>query len=246
MGAPRVVAGQPHRLHHRFGARHVERDFVQSADRLQALRVGQHARVVAAENRPQGLHPIHALRDALLVEVVAEDVDPVGPGQIEERVAVQVLDRHARGRLHEAAGLQPGAQVRAELERDAVAAGELKVREVLAGLTRHRNAAGEPLQVQRLEPVQARAAPCHHLRRRPVDAKEPVLVVGVPRNPSATRLASLECPPNERCLACESCTRCTTRGMDQARTPKATADSTRVDGIGLRECGTSRWFNQID
>ncbi len=51
MGAAGVVAGKPHRLHHRLGAGHVERDFVEPGDLAQPLDVVGDDGVVGAEHR---------------------------------------------------------------------------------------------------------------------------------------------------------------------------------------------------
>ena len=64
--AARVVARQPHRLHHRLGARHVERHFVESGNLLQALHVvGDHG-MIGAEHRAELAHAFGAALDASL------------------------------------------------------------------------------------------------------------------------------------------------------------------------------------
>ena len=47
-------------------------------------------RMVGAEHRAEVADPRDAVLDAALVEVVAEHVDAVGAGQVEERVAVEI------------------------------------------------------------------------------------------------------------------------------------------------------------
>jgi hypothetical protein len=83
--------------------------------------------VVEAEHRPQRLRARLGLGDALLIEVVAEDVDAIGAGEVVEPVAVEVGQRHARRGLHEAAGAEMLADQAAVLEWDPVGLGELQV-----------------------------------------------------------------------------------------------------------------------
>ena len=95
MRAAGVVARQPHRLHHGFGAGHVERDFVESGNLAQPLHVVGDDGVIGAEHRAERMRALFGLGDALLVEIVAEDVDAVGAGQVVEHVAVDVGDGDA-------------------------------------------------------------------------------------------------------------------------------------------------------
>ena len=53
MRSPGVVAGEPHRLHDRFGAGHVERDFVEPGNRAQPLDVVDDDGMVGAEHRAE-------------------------------------------------------------------------------------------------------------------------------------------------------------------------------------------------
>ena len=100
VAAARVVARQPHGLHHRLGSRHVKGHLVQPGDLEQAAHVVGGHRMIGAEHRPEVAHPLAAARDALLVEVVAEHVHAVRAGQIVEAVAVEIGDRDAgRGLL---------------------------------------------------------------------------------------------------------------------------------------------------
>ena len=59
--------------------------------------------MIGAEHRAELAHALDAALDAVLVEVVAEQVDAVGAGEVVEAVAVEIGDRHAGGRLHERA-----------------------------------------------------------------------------------------------------------------------------------------------
>ena len=92
---PGVVPRQPHCLHHRFGARHVERHFVHAGNVLQFRDVVGDDRVIRAEHRTQVADALDAGVDALLVEVVPEHVGPVGAGEVVGEVAVEVSDEDA-------------------------------------------------------------------------------------------------------------------------------------------------------
>ena len=124
---PRVIARQPDRLHHRLGARHVERHLVEAGNLLKPFDVAGDDRVVGAEHRPEIAHALLAARHALLVEVIAEKIDAVGSGEVVEAVAVEIGDRHAGGRLDERTGRKVLTHVPAELERHPVGVGELQV-----------------------------------------------------------------------------------------------------------------------
>ena len=170
MGAARVVARQPHRLHHRLGAGHVERDFVEAGDLPQPLDVVGDHRMVGAEHRAEIANALGAARDAFLVEVVAEDVDAVRAGQVVEAVAVEVGDGDAGRRLHERAGLQVLAHVAAELERHAVGVGELQVGDAVLDLAPsaarfRRIARGRARTAARSRPRAARQRPPADRRR---------------------------------------------------------------------------------
>ena len=142
MRAPGVVARQPHRLHHGFGAGHVERDLVEAGNRAQPFDVVGDDGVVGAEHGPERMRALFGLGDALLVEVVAEDVDAVGAGQVVEDIAVDIGDGDAGRGLHEGAGAEMLAHQAAVLERHAVGFGELQVGDVLGRLRRHLPALG--------------------------------------------------------------------------------------------------------
>jgi len=139
--------------------------------------------VVGAEHGPEPLDQRHAFGNAVLEEVVAEDVHAIGAGQVMEDVAVEIGDGDPLRGLQEAAELQVLAQVRAELERHAVGAGELQVRQALARLRGERRAAGESAVEQVAEASEAGTTACHGLRRRPVGVEEARLAIGVSGDP---------------------------------------------------------------
>ena len=125
--APRVIAREAHRLHHRFGARHVKGHLLHARYLQEPAHVVGGHRMVEAEHGPQVANALAAAGDALLVEVVAEYVDAVGSGQVVEPVAVEIGQRDAGGGLDEGSRLEVVAHEAAELERHAVAGGELQI-----------------------------------------------------------------------------------------------------------------------
>ena len=111
--------------------------------RSRAHVVGDH-RVVGAKHRPERRDTGAARGDATAVEVVAEDIDAIGTGQVVEFVAVEIGDLHAGAGLQEAAALQVLAHVAAELEGHPVAAGELQVGNAFRRFAGQCGRAGKP------------------------------------------------------------------------------------------------------
>ena len=177
-----MVARETHRLHHRLGTRHVERDSVETGDFAQPLHVERYGRMIAAEHRSERARARRAPFDARLVEVVAEYVDAVRSGQVVERVAVEIGHHHAGRRLHERAAFQVFPHVAAELERHAISAGKLKIRNVLRRLRGQRGGFRKAFAVERGEPQEPGAALRGDFVRRVVAAKKVRLVVLVVRD----------------------------------------------------------------
>ena len=198
--APGVVAREPHRLHHRLGAGHVERHLVQPGDRAQPLDVVRDGRVIGAEDRSELARALDRALDARPVEVVSEHVDAVRAGQIVEAVPVQVGDGDALGRLQERPGPEVAADEAAVLERDAVAGGELQVRDAVLDLGGAPGRLGEPRGVERREPHEARPAAPRDLLRRIVRREEARLVVLVERHQGGDPPAEPGMPGERRVL----------------------------------------------
>ena len=177
---PRVIAGQPHRLHHRLRARHVEGQLVHARMREDAPHVVLDQRVVDAQHRAKRLHPPRAFCDAALVERVAEEVDAVAAGQVDEAFAVEVGEPVAVARDHHRPERQLALHQRAERRRHAVVAGELEVRQ--RGL--HRLRRGDAARMAGLERARQRREAGASRRddgvRRVVGVEE-ALVVEAPR-----------------------------------------------------------------
>ena len=182
MRAAGVIAGEPDRLHHRFGARHVERDLVEPGNLAQPPHVLGDDRMVGAEHGPERMRALLADLDALLVEIVAEDVDAVGTGQVVEHIAVEIGDRHARRGLHEAAGAEMLVNQAAILERHPVGSGELQIGNPGCCFRRHRPAFGVAFPVETGEPEEAVLALGGDSRRRAVGTEEIVDIELVERD----------------------------------------------------------------
>jgi hypothetical protein len=183
MRALRVIARQPHGLHDRFRAGHVERDFIESRNREQAPDILRSQRVIGAQHRPQLTYSRGAGVDAFFVKIVSEYIDAVRARDIVKAVSVEVSNRHAARGLNEGAGPQVLPDVAAELERHAVAGREFKIRNAalkLGGLLeRVPVSRGEEFR----EPGKAGAARRDYRRRRGIDAKEAGIVVLIERHP---------------------------------------------------------------
>ncbi|MEY9293182.1 hypothetical protein ABH979_006256 [Bradyrhizobium ottawaense] len=171
MRALGVVARQPHRLHHGLGAGHVERDFVEAGDLAEPLHVLEDDGMVGAEHGAECMRPLLGALDALLVEVVAEDVDAVGAREVVGGVAVDVRDGDAARGLHEGRGAQMLADETRELERHAVALGEVQVGDGFRRFLRHRATPGVALGVKLGEAEEGVLTLRHHVIRRAVAAE---------------------------------------------------------------------------
>ena len=179
--ATRVELREPHGLHDGFRARHVERDLVVARELLQALDVVAHDGMERPEHGTELLDAFRAGRDALLVEVVAEQVHAVRARDVVRPAPVEVAQLRAARLVDDGADAQALAHVVAELERHAVRVRELHVRQAarerVAELDRRRCARAE-LRGQAHE----RGAPFRgDLRRRAVAREELPLVVAVVR-----------------------------------------------------------------
>ena len=104
--------------------------------------------MVGTEHGPERMGALLGRGDALLVKIVAEDVDAVGAGQVVEHIAVDIGDGDAGGGLHEGAGAEILPHQPAVLERHPVAFRELQVRDVRRRLRRHLPALGVALAIE--------------------------------------------------------------------------------------------------
>jgi hypothetical protein len=179
-----VIARQPHGLHHGLGARHVEGHLVEAGDCLQPRDIVGDHRVIGAEHRPERAAADLGAGDAVLVEVVTEDIDAVGAGQIVEDVAVHVGQRHAGRGLHEGAGTEIVAHQTAVLKGNAIALDELQVGDAFRHLRGHLQAFRKPLPAV-LRETEERVAPlAGDLGRSAVGCEELLRVEIVERNQS--------------------------------------------------------------
>ena len=143
--------------------------------------VGAH-RMIGAEHGTEVPHAFAAARDAFLIEVVAEHIDAVGPGQVVERVAVEIGHRDARRCLQKGARLEALPHMAAELEGHPVAGRELQVGDASLDLPGQRRGLRESGGVQRGKALEAFTARGLDGLGRPVGAEEPRLVILVERH----------------------------------------------------------------
>ncbi len=178
----RVVACKTNRLHHRLGSGHVERDLVETGNLFQAPDVIDNHRMIAAQYGTEIAHPLGALGDAVLVEIVAEDVDAIRSGQIVEAVAVEISHHHAVGRLQERSAFQIVPHDTAELKRHTVPRGELQIGNAVCCLGREICGLRKMRPIVICEPAESRPAARDHIVRGLIGSKERRLLVLVERN----------------------------------------------------------------
>ncbi len=177
VAAAGVVSGEAYRLHHGLGSGHVKGHLVHAGYLEQPPHIVGDRRMVAAEHRAQVAHPLAAAGDALLVEVVAEDIHAVGARHVVELVAVQIGQRHAGGGRHERTAPEMPAHEAAELIGHAVTAGELQVGDALDDLRGQRGVLRASRGESRRQAHEARPPCFGDARGRLVDAKNPVISV---------------------------------------------------------------------
>ena len=199
--APGVITRQPHGLHHRLRAGHVERYFVHPGNCTQPGNIVRHHGMIRAEDRPQRAGALVPLLHALLVEVVTKDVHAVGTREIVETIAVEVRERHPLGRRQERTRAQVLAHDPAVLERHAVNIGELQIGDARRSFGGEMARLGEPLAVQCRQPLKAVASAGGDSGGCVVRAKETILPKFVERHQPGhpTRQARM---PGQRAMLC--------------------------------------------
>jgi len=128
--------------------------------------------VIRAEHGAKGLRAGLCRGDALLVEVVAEDVDAVGAGQVVEHITIDVGDGDAGRRLHEGAGRKMLAHQPAILKRHPVGFGELQVGDAARHFRRHLPPLGVAFLIEAGQRKEGVATLLGDLGRRAVGAEE--------------------------------------------------------------------------
>src|SRR5580693_5607585 len=89
--------------------------------------------MIGAQYRAELMYALETSIDALLVEIVAEQIDTVRTGKIVERISVKVGRHDTRRRLQERADRQVPVYGAAELKRHAISLGELQIRDRAGG-----------------------------------------------------------------------------------------------------------------
>src|SRR5208283_24741 len=143
----------------------------------------QHARIVddrgmiGSKHRPQLARVLLALGDRLLVEIIAEDIDAVGGGEVVKNVSVEVGQRDAGRGLEESAGGQTPRDIAAELKRRAITLGELQVGDALRSLCAQTVRRRKSLAIGFGETHESDAPLRGDLGRRTVAAKNALFVI---------------------------------------------------------------------
>src|SRR5262249_29448582 len=150
---------------------------------FQALHVVGDDQMIGAEHRAKLADALDRACYRLLVEVVAEDIDPVGAGQVVELIAVEIREHDARGGLHEGCGFEVLAHEPAVLERHPIGVGELQIGDAVGRLGGAADRFGKARIIERRQPLEAGAAARRDLLRRIVGAGKPALLLVVERHP---------------------------------------------------------------
>src|SRR5262249_36770456 len=120
--------------------------------------------------------------DALLVEIVPEDIQPIRPAEVVKAVAVGIADGRAGGCAQKRSPAQMLRHISTELERHAIRTGELQVGEAAGELARESCALAKARAICRCQRLEAGPPPCLNLLRRAIDVEEARLVVLVERH----------------------------------------------------------------
>ena len=105
----------------------MERDLVEAGQRAQPRDIVGDDGMELAQHRSEIGHLRDRLGDHAFIGIIAEQVDAVGAGQIVEIIAVEIGDGDARALLDEGADAKVRLHMGGELERHAIAAGELQI-----------------------------------------------------------------------------------------------------------------------
>ena len=193
MRAPGVIARQTHCLHHRFGARHMERHFILASNRQQCCYIRCDRRMVGAQHRAELRGERTATRHAFLVKIIAKHIDAIGPGQVHTLIAVQIGQGDAGRGIGERAGVQVLAHMAAELKRHPITSGEIQIRDTIAYRPGQRDRLGVTRHEFGAQPFKGRLALRGNRGRGSIGTEElilAVLVIGHPfgRKPAHARM----------------------------------------------------------
>ncbi len=178
----RMIAREPHGLHDRLGAGHMKRHRIEPGHLPQPFDIVGDHRVIGAEHRAERGDPMPAPLQAVLVEIVSEQVHAIGAGEVVGGVAVEIRDGQAGGRLNECPEFEVAAHEAAVLEGHAIGLGELQVGDSLSRLRREPQRLRSALPENSREPEESGAARSGDRFRRAVRAEDMRLVVFIEWN----------------------------------------------------------------
>jgi len=150
--------------------------------------------VIGPEHRSKRIRARLCLRDALLVEIVAENVDAVRAGQVVGDVCVDIGDGDAGRGLHEGAGRKMLAHKPAVLKRDPVGFNELQIGDAAGSFRRHLPSLGIPLFVEAGEVEEGALALLGDRGRRAIGTEEILGAEFVERDQPCDPLRHLRMP----------------------------------------------------
>ena len=182
--AAAVVSRQANRLHHGFRSGHVKGHFFHPRNTLQTLDIVKHHGVVCAQDWAQIACHIGALVHTRFVEIVAQQIDTVRARQIIKNVSVKIGDRDAMGRLHKGSNLQTLCGQLLELERHAVCADKLQIRQRLQNFTGRAQAFFKPRLVLRDHASDRLLSQCDDVLRGVVNPKGLRFIIRICRQQS--------------------------------------------------------------
>ncbi len=128
--------------------------------------------MVGAEHRAERMGTRRGAGNALLVKIVAENIDAVGAREVVKNVAVDICDGNPGRGFDEGACAEILLHQTAILERHPIGSRELQVGDPRRGLRRHRAAFGVAFLIEAGEPEEAILALRGDGRRRAVGTEE--------------------------------------------------------------------------
>src|SRR5260370_39074200 len=98
----------------------MERNLVHARQAHEARGIVGDQRMIGAQYRAERMHALDAAVDAVLVEIVSEQIDAVRTGQIEERISIEACRRDPGRRLQKRADPQVPSYTAARLKPHAI------------------------------------------------------------------------------------------------------------------------------
>ena len=127
-----VKPGQPDCGHHRLGAAHVERNFIEFRDRFEDSYVVGDDGMEGTQHRAELLHPVKPSLHPFLVTVESGHVESVGTAYVESPMTIKVPKLGSGGGRNYRTDTEVFAHELREGKRDAICVGEAQIGKALA------------------------------------------------------------------------------------------------------------------